>query len=78
MYYKIQEAKKEVAVRIEAELDISIVRFLCIATEIDLMQEQYEIIKLNEQRNIISQANARQEYGRGIIRKIFNIPFIIT
>jgi hypothetical protein len=46
--------------------------------EIDLMQEQYEIIKLNEQRNIISQANARQEYGRGIIRKIFNIPFIIT
>ena len=39
MYYKIQEAKKEVAVRIEAELDISIDRFLCIATEIDLMQD---------------------------------------
>jgi hypothetical protein len=45
--------------------------------EVDLMQEQYEIIKLNEQRNIISQANARQEYGRGIIRKIFNTQIII-
>jgi len=34
--------------------------------ENELMQEQYEIMKLNEQRLAINQANARQEYAKGI------------
>lgn len=39
MYYKIHEDTKEVAVRVEAELDISIEKFLCIVSEVDLFQE---------------------------------------
>lgn len=36
--------------------------------EADLVQEQYEMVKLNEQREMISQANAKQEYGRGNLK----------
>lgn len=37
--------------------------------ENELMQDQYEILKLNEQRIAINQANARQEYGRALLRQ---------
>lgn len=37
--------------------------------EADLMQEQYDIVKLNEQREMINQANAKQEYGRALLRQ---------
>jgi hypothetical protein len=39
MYYKIFEEKKEVAVRVEAELSISLERFLCIVSEVDLFEK---------------------------------------
>ena len=39
MYYKINEETKDVAVRVEADLDISIENFLCIVSEVDLFQE---------------------------------------
>lgn len=49
--------------------------------ENELMQDQYEILKLNEQRIAINQANARQEYGRGNLnwekRLAFNIFYLI-
>lgn len=39
MYYKIVEETKEVAVRIQTELSISIENFLCIVSEVDLFEE---------------------------------------
>lgn len=39
MYYKINDETKEVSVRVEAELDVSIENFLCIVSEVDLFQE---------------------------------------
>ena len=52
MYYKINEETKDVAVRVEADLDISIENFLCIVSEVDLFQEfvpfAYDTKKLKE------------------------------
>ena len=39
MYYKVYDDTKEVAVRVEAELEISIEHFMCIVSEIDLYEE---------------------------------------
>ena len=39
MYYKINDDTKEVAVRVEAELEVPIEHFLCIVSEVDLFQE---------------------------------------
>jgi hypothetical protein len=39
MHYKVYEKTRQVAIRIEAEVDISIENFMCIVSEIDLFQE---------------------------------------
>ena len=39
MYYKMNEQKKEVSVKVDAELDISIEVFVSIVSEIDLFQD---------------------------------------
>jgi hypothetical protein len=39
MFYRVYEDTKQVAVRVEAELEVPIEHFLCKVSEVDLFQE---------------------------------------
>jgi hypothetical protein len=69
LFYKIYEEKKEVAVRVEAELEISLENFMCIVSEIDLFQEY---IPFSYDTKMIKQIARNRKVG---VTKV-NIPLL--
>lgn len=69
MLYKIYEEVKEVAVRVEAELDICLENFMCIVSEIDLFQEY---IPFTYDTKLLEQVSRNKKIGRSKI----NVPLL--
>lgn len=60
MFYKISDETKEVSVRVESEIDISIDVFMSIVTEIDLFQEY---VPFSYDTKVIKSVSRNQKIG---------------
>ncbi len=69
MHYKIMEKKNLVAIQVESEVDLTIEKFLCIASEIELYDKY---IPFNYETSCLREVARNKKIGRS---KVF-IPLL--